>query len=148
MSYFLNDGRRRLKDGASPSELFVFHSRSRLREASAASQECCFSALHNFFAAMLESADDAPAVLPAQVAIWTESITSLLHFLCVPTPNFSLCRRGCGTLGYLAGERRSWLEIELRVYQRSGCRNMHMNNKAALTPTAEGHVNLHVHTFE
>lgn len=37
-----------------------------------------FFSLHNFFAVALKSVDSAPAVLPAQVAIWTKSITSLL----------------------------------------------------------------------
>lgn len=42
------------------------------------------------FAAALKSVNRTPAVLPALVTIWTESITFFYTSSVAPTPNFSL----------------------------------------------------------
>ena len=60
------------------------------------------------FAAVLKSVNRAPAVLPALVTIWTESITSSSMSSVSPTPYFSLWHSGCGTSyswGHLAANR-------------------------------------------
>lgn len=49
------------------------------------------------FVVVLKCVNRAPAVLPALVTIWTESISSFSTSFVALTPNFSLWHRGCET---------------------------------------------------